>query len=173
MDHSLLLEAFVFARNKHYGQVRRGGQVPYITHPVHVSRILSQFRGIPNRTELLAAAMLHDVLEDTDTTEQELRTRFPALTVSWVLEVTSDSREIRRVGKFEYIKKKMCQYSNNALLLKLGDRLDNVSDLPSSMMVEDTLKTLYYVGSVRQFTVSQGILAQKIVDVCQNRIQVA
>ena len=172
-DSILLLEAFIFARNKHFGQVRRGGSRPYIAHPVGVSRILSQFKHLPHLTELRAAGLLHDVLEDTNATEKDLRARFPSQVVSWVLEVTSNPKEVRRIGKFEYIKTRMCHYSDNALLLKLSDRLDNVSDLRTPKMVEDTLRTMYYVGSVRKFTAAQGLLAQKIVDVCQGRLDSA
>ena len=68
----LVKEAFEYARQKHDGQLRADGG-NYITHPVEVATILAD---VPVDTHTVAAAILHDVLEDTDATADEIKTRF-------------------------------------------------------------------------------------------------
>ena len=72
---SLIKKAQSFANNAHEGQVRKYGGEPYIDHPIRVAMLLIEF--IPNISEeMVAAALLHDVLEDTDTTLDDLIVEF-------------------------------------------------------------------------------------------------
>jgi (p)ppGpp synthase/HD superfamily hydrolase len=66
-------KAIIFAAQKHAGQVRKGTDVPYITHPVEVMQILTA-AGCPDR--VIIAGLLHDTLEDTAATAQEIRDLF-------------------------------------------------------------------------------------------------
>lgn len=66
-------KAIIFAAQKHAGQVRKGTDVPYITHPVEVMQILTA-AGCSER--VIVAGLLHDTLEDTETTAQEIRGLF-------------------------------------------------------------------------------------------------
>jgi (p)ppGpp synthase/HD superfamily hydrolase len=79
--------------------------------------------------ELLSAAVLHDVVEDCNielkTIEKECNSCISAL----VGELTSDAEQIKTLGKTQYLTDKMMNMSREALLIKLCDRLDNVSDL--------------------------------------------
>ncbi|MGD1992956.1 MAG: HD domain-containing protein, partial [Anaerolineae bacterium] len=68
-------EALRLAARAHQDQVRKTGSVPYITHPVHVSMILAQY-GFSE--EVMAAALLHDVVEDQDVTLTEIEDQFGA-----------------------------------------------------------------------------------------------
>jgi (p)ppGpp synthase/HD superfamily hydrolase len=70
---SLIHEAIVFASRKHAGQVRKGTDIPYITHPMEVMQILTS-NGCQDH--IIAAGILHDTLEDTDTTAEEIQERF-------------------------------------------------------------------------------------------------
>jgi hypothetical protein len=69
----LIDKALQFAAVKHNGQMRKGTEIPYITHPVAVALMLQKER---QREEVIAAGLLHDTLEDTDATESELAAHF-------------------------------------------------------------------------------------------------
>jgi GTP pyrophosphokinase len=83
-DLCLLSAAYEFAREKHYGQFRRSGE-PYITHPVAVAEILA---GMEMDVQTLAAGLLHDVVEDSSVTIEELNQRFGSEIASLVDGVT-------------------------------------------------------------------------------------
>ena len=72
-DQERLNDAIQFAVEKHAGQFRKGTTRPYIMHPLETMSILNSMRG---DTNLLIAGVLHDTLEDTDTTREELVERF-------------------------------------------------------------------------------------------------
>ena len=88
-DPALVVHALLFAADKHRLQLRRDKSTPYINHPLAVTDILARVGNVTD-AEVLAAAALHDTLEDTETTEEELRTVFGARVLSLVLECTDD-----------------------------------------------------------------------------------
>lgn len=131
MEQGLIQRAIVFAQKKHEGQFRKDG-TPYIIHPLRVSGIVKQFKRSHRINELIAAAILHDTLEDTNTGIAELRDNFGELISLLVIELTSDRYKINQMGKTAYLTNKLCSskdISKWALVIKLADRLDNVSDL--------------------------------------------
>ena len=71
-ERQKILEAYYYAKEKHTGQFRKTGE-EYITHPLNVALILTSIYADP---ECLQAALLHDVLEDTDATEEEFKEKF-------------------------------------------------------------------------------------------------
>ena len=112
-------QALQYATQAHAGQTRSGGD-PYIGHPVRVAQIVQQYKQSHNIDALIAAAYLHDTIEDTDTTHEALHDLFGGLVASLVLELTSDLEEIKRVGKKEYLAKKMAHdMSSYGLVIKL------------------------------------------------------
>jgi (p)ppGpp synthase/HD superfamily hydrolase len=124
-----LRQVVQYATDAHQGQTRSDGS-PYISHPVRVAQIVKQYKQSHNIDQLLAAAYLHDTIEDTDTTQEALHDLFGGLVASLVQELTSDLEEIKKVGKKDYLAKKMAHdLTSYALVIKLADRLDNVSDL--------------------------------------------
>jgi len=120
-------KAATFANDKHVGQFRKSSGAPYITHPMKTYRILKDI-GIKDR-EVLTAAWLHDTLEDTDVNYNTIKREFNKAVADLVKEVTSDKKKIDKMGKPEYLLDKMIKMSNNALLIKLADRLQNLSDI--------------------------------------------
>lgn len=123
-----------FIKEKHQGQVRRGSGEPYYHHPERVAATVSRYTDQP---VMIMAALLHDTLEDTDTTEkdiEELSAPHGKEVLSLVKELTSfkDDPIYKEFGKAEYLARKMSRMSKSALLIKLADRLDNVSDLESN-----------------------------------------
>ena len=121
-----------FGSIKHKGQMRKFSGEPYFEHPRRVAKIIQSFKKSHKLDKLISAAFLHDTLEDTNTTNRDLITLFGGLVASLVKELTSEPEEIAKVGKTEYLSKKMIDMSNWALVIKLADRLDNVSDLKTS-----------------------------------------
>jgi guanosine-3',5'-bis(diphosphate) 3'-pyrophosphohydrolase len=87
---TLLLKALHFAALKHTNQRRKNAsKSPYINHPIEVAEHLHRVGGGADET-ILAAALLHDTIEDTGTTEDELRREFGAEVLALVLECTDD-----------------------------------------------------------------------------------
>jgi guanosine-3',5'-bis(diphosphate) 3'-pyrophosphohydrolase len=126
-------QALQFATDAHSGQKRSGGE-PYIGHPVRVAQTIEKHKSkSKNLDALVAAAYLHDTIEDTGTTHEDLEKMFGALVASLVQELTSDKEQIAKMGKSEYLAKKMAHdMSSYALVIKLADRLDNVQDIATA-----------------------------------------
>lgn len=125
-------QALDYATQAHAGQTRSGGE-PYIGHPVRVAQTIQKYKQSHNIDALIAAAYLHDTIEDTDTTHEALHDLFGGLVASLVKELTSDLEQIKKVGKQEYLAKKMAhEMSSYGLVIKLADRLDNVQDIATA-----------------------------------------
>jgi GTP pyrophosphokinase len=112
-DLSLGRQAQQFATYKHQGQLRDDG-VNYIFHPAKVAEIISL---VSYDEELIAAAWLHDTVEDTETTVQELGEIFGSRVAALVQEVTKED------GKFPNL------HSREGVILKFADRLSNLADM--------------------------------------------
>jgi (p)ppGpp synthase/HD superfamily hydrolase len=164
---AMILKAIKFATEKHEGQTRKVSGEPYIVHPIMVSYILAKYKQSKNIEELICAALLHDTLEDTDTTFDEIVNEFTPLVASLVMELTSDENLIKQIGKNEYLKIKLCGISNYGLILKFADRMGNISDNPSDQMLIDTAELINHVNKNRKFTASQESIAIDILDKCR------
>ena len=127
-DTNLLLKALYFAADKHRDQRRKGaGAIPYINHPIAVAHMLSDVGGITDATTL-AAAILHDTVEDTDATPEELERQFGAGVAGIVAEVTDDptlTRAARKQAQIDHAPR----LSKPAMLVKLADKVCNVTDI--------------------------------------------
>ena len=130
LDESLK-DVLKYASDKHLGQTRSSGE-KYIRHPIRVAKSIMKYKKSHNIDSLIKAALLHDTIEDTDTTHEDLEKLYGGLVASLVKQLTSDKEEIKKIGKTEYLSKKMKQMSNYALAIKLVDRLDNVSDIATT-----------------------------------------
>lgn len=127
-DIQLLLNVLVFAADKHKLQKRKGNSaIPYINHPLQVAQLLINVGAI-SEINLLCAAILHDTVEDTDTTHEELMELFGADIAQIVAEVTDDKslkkEERKRLQVVNAAKK-----SNLAKALKIADKTCNVRDI--------------------------------------------
>jgi (p)ppGpp synthase/HD superfamily hydrolase len=163
---NIVLHALQFAIKKHKGQVRRVSGAPYVIHPILVSYLVAKYKTSRCLEELIAAAILHDTLEDTNTTFQELARYFPPLVVTLVQELTSDETQIATLGKNEYMKKKLLGLSNYALTVKLIDRLANVMDHPTSEYKVDTIDLMNHVSRRRRLTRTQHRITLDIFSTC-------
>lgn len=143
---SLIAKAINFAFKKHEGQKRRGTGLEYVSHPVIVSHLVAKYKsGSKRLEELQIAGLLHDTIEDTDCTYAEIEREFGPLVASLVMELTSDQETIDKVGKNEYLKKKMVKMSKYAFILKLIDRYANITDGPTKKYCKDTLEMMDYL----------------------------
>ena len=106
IQKDLIKRAEIFAQEKHKGQLRKDG-TPYILHPLRVSGIVKKFKKSHKIDELIAAAILHDTLEDTDTGVSELRENFGEIVTLLVVELTSDKFKTNSIGKTNYLSEKM------------------------------------------------------------------
>ena len=162
-----LKKVYEFARDKHEGQVRADGS-DYIVHPLRVAKIIFENKESKELEVLIAAALLHDVIEDTRTCLVELGERFGEMVASLVLEVTSASFAIKLLGKAVYLEQKMNSMTNYALCIKLADRLDNLRDSESlteerrTKLFTDTRRIMDYLNKNRTLTASQRRIAQQI-----------
>jgi (p)ppGpp synthase/HD superfamily hydrolase len=120
-DAELLWRAYRFARDAHAGQRRRHG-TPYIEHPVAVAWLAHEQFSVCD-SEVLAAALLHDVLEDTAATD--LRA-FPARTVRLVRLLTDPDPPVSRRERRQHLARLWADAE--ATLLKACDRLSNLAD---------------------------------------------
>ena len=125
-DKDKIAAAAVFAAKKHGDQKRKTGE-PYITHPIAVAEILIQ---IGMDADTVSAGLLHDTLEDTDTTEEEIATIFGKEVGEMVQAVTKISRitDEKSIQEAETIKKMFFAMSKDlrVILIKLADKLHNM-----------------------------------------------
>lgn len=126
-----LMRAAHFAARKHTGQRRKGRSgEPYINHPAEVARLLAEATGGRDRV-LLIAALLHDTVEDTDATLEEIAAEFGDEVAALVAEVTDDmalhgdERKRRQVEHAPHA-------SERAKRLKLADKTSNLRALADS-----------------------------------------
>lgn len=124
----ILRRATGFAAWKHDGQFRKGeGAMPYIHHPIEVSAILFEVGEITD-LDILQSALLHDTIEDTKTTAEELELYFNARIRGLVLELTDDTTLLKHQRKAMQIEHAP-HLSVGAQAIKLADKISNVTDV--------------------------------------------
>lgn len=138
-DAALLLRAIAFSAQQHRNQRRKDVEAsPYINHPIQVATILATVGGVADLTTLVAA-ILHDTVEDTETTPEELEERFGPDVQLLVAEVTDD-KSLSKVDRKRLQVEHAPLSSVAAKLIKLADKISNVRDAtetpPSSWSTE-------------------------------------
>ena len=130
-ENSTLIAAIAFAADKHRNQRRKDAEAsPYINHPIALANLLVNEAGVEDQ-RVLVAAVLHDTVEDTMTTEQELVRHFGKEVADIVIEVTDDKalpkaeRKRLQVAHAPHI-------SRRARLVKLADKICNLRDITTS-----------------------------------------
>ena len=123
----LIFKALEFASHKHRDQRRKDANAsPYINHPIALATLLTR-EGVTEDV-VLAAAILHDTLEDTQTTPAELREHFGEKIATIVGEVTDDKNLLKAERKRLQIEH-AAHISREAKLVKLADKICNVRDV--------------------------------------------
>jgi GTP diphosphokinase / guanosine-3',5'-bis(diphosphate) 3'-diphosphatase len=132
---SIVLAASAFAAHKHRDQRRKGAEAsPYINHPIAVANVLANEASITDPT-ILAAALLHDTIEDTDTTPNELESEFGHEVAAIVVEVTDD-KSLPKMERKRLQIEHAATLSKHAKLVKLADKICNVRDMSQSPPVD-------------------------------------
>jgi len=128
VSSDLILRAVAFAAHKHRDQRRKNKDAsPYINHPIQLATVLWE-EGRVRNADVIAAALLHDTLEDTETTWQELRGEFGEGIADLVLEVT-DTQWIKKELRKRLQVARARHSSEQAKLVKLADKICNLRDM--------------------------------------------
>ena len=131
-DLSLLETAFEFSKRAHHGQFRKTGE-PYVSHPTSVAHILTEWK---LDAQTLSAALLHDVVEDTIVTKEEIQNKFGGVVadlVDGVSKLDQIKFESKAHQQAENFRKMLLAMSRDVrvILIKLADRLHNMRTLSS------------------------------------------
>ena len=126
---SLMDRAIVFATRAHSGTYRKGTSIPYIVHPIEAAAIVSTMTADP---DMIAAAVLHDVVEDTDATVEEISFFFNER-IARLVEAESENKRkdlppqetwmVRKMETLEFLRTKA---DREAKILALADKLSNM-----------------------------------------------
>ena len=126
---SLMDRAIVFATRAHSGTYRKGTSIPYIVHPIEAAAIVSTMTADP---DMIAAAVLHDVVEDTDATVEEISFFFNER-IARLVEAESENKRkdlppqetwmVRKMETLEFLRTKA---DREAKILALADKLSNL-----------------------------------------------
>lgn len=136
----LELKAWEFAKEAHKGVNRKFSGVPYFEH---VRKVFILVKKVDKREIMGAASLLHDTVEDVEwITYDVIKKEFGKEVADIVKELTSKDNVLQLMGKQNYLLNKMIHMSNDALIIKLCDRLQNLSDHFSS---SDKFRRKYYL----------------------------
>lgn len=148
MNTDLLDRAIVFATKAHHNTERRGKGFPYIVHPMEALEIVAT---ITSDQELLAAAVLHDTLEDTDVTLDQLRREFGDR-VSALVQAESDElvEDVREEDSWHERKQaamdRLAAASHDAKIVAMGDKLSNMRAIARDYALKgDDLWQIFHV----------------------------
>src|SRR5262245_1516282 len=146
-----LLEAASFAARAHRNQLRKDGQTPYFAHPVRVCLIVRHVFGIDD-PDYLAAALLHDTIEDTTTDFDDLEARFRANVARWVGALSKDMRLREDEREAAYVAT-LAAADPAVKVAKLADIFDNLTDsahLSSQSRARTVERSHRYLAAVEQ-----------------------
>ena len=146
-----LLRAVDFAAEKHRDQRRKDAdRSPYINHPIAVTKLLAQVGGLSDLLTL-QAAILHDTIEDTKTTPDELKDEFGVEVRDLVVAVTDDKRLPKAERKRLQIKHAP-HLSERARVIKIADKICNILDIthspPTDWTLERRVEYIDWAGNV-------------------------
>jgi len=129
----LTMDAWGFAAEAHDGQLRRGSGAPYIEHPVAVARLVAEHGG---DEAMVAAAFLHDVLEDTEVGSERIHDEFGE-DVGALVDALSDDRRLDDYARRKAaLREQVERAGRRAALVYVADKLANCSDLRSAYALE-------------------------------------
>ncbi len=150
----LAMEALAFAARAHSGQHRTGNRDPYVNHVIEVAQMVASVE--PDDAALIAACVLHDVLEETPVTADELRTRFGNAVTAIVLDVT-DPEGLKGRPRRQRQVDHTAVCGRPVRLLKLADKISNVEELL------DIAPERFDAGGAHKYLK----WARRVVDVCR------
>ena len=130
-NFSLFLKALHFAADKHRDQKRKDVDAsPYINHPIYVAQILSDIAGIDD-VEVLCGAVLHDTVEDTETSLNDIELAF-GLRVARIVEEVTDDKSLEKKARKQAQIDHASHISREGALVKVADKIANIRDVASN-----------------------------------------
>ena len=141
----LMPDAIIFAFNAHSGQYRKDYPMQYIIHPLRVSEfLLKNFSSHPEISSMRIAAVLHDTVEDTWVTENDVEEKFGKKISSLVRELTHPDIADKKEMHEKYIRS-LRESSDESKIIKLADIFDNVV-----LSTDDTKKWRHFIKSCKE-----------------------
>ena len=153
IDTSLLDRAIIFAVRAHAGTERRGKGFPYIVHPMEAVSIAAT---ITSDQEILAAAALHDTVEDTNVTVDQIRSEFGDRIASLVAAETDAVMEGKSENETWHERKqaaidRLARVSRDAKIVAMGDKLSNMRAIARDYAMQgDALWNLFHVNDPKE-----------------------
>ncbi len=151
-DTSLFEKAVAFASDAHSGDVRRGKNIPYLLHPLEAAVIVSSVSEDP---ELIAAAVLHDVVEDTPITLEMIKDKFGSR-IAEIVDINTDRYPASDAGlsahdswhiRKEDCLKRLLSAPRDAKIVALGDKLSNMRAISRDAVRGDIFWSSFKAGS--------------------------
>jgi (p)ppGpp synthase/HD superfamily hydrolase len=163
--NDIIFAAAAFAARAHRSQLRKDQATPYVSHPVRVCLVVRQVFGFDDPA-LLAAALLHDTIEDTTTDCDDIIEQFGPTVAKWVAALSKDKRMPHNEREADYAAA-LTAADWQAKVLKLADLYDNLGD-SHTFQPEQRRKTVeksrFYLGAVRKGLPAQAEAALKLVE---------
>ena len=125
MLNLFIQKAIIFATKKHLGQVRKSTDIPYIVHPMEVMQILTHLNAFET---IIVAGILHDTLEDTDTTPEEIRKIFGEDVLNLVQKESEDKSKTWKERKQTTIDE-LKECSSDVKVICFADKLSNLRSI--------------------------------------------
>jgi len=169
----MIEKAKILSKEVHKNQVRKFDGSPYFVHPDAVANIVKEFKKSKHINELISAAYLHDSMEDCGISFDYLQTQFGYMVASIVAEVSNNIEMLKKYGKKYYMSNKVLTLSNYGLVIKLSDRLDNISDLNivsqefKDRYIDETEYLIQVLQDFRNLTHTQ----LKLIDAIKEKIK--
>jgi len=129
----MINKAIIFATKAHAGQFRKGGKTPYILHPLEAGIIVSQMK---NDEDLICAAILHDVVEDTDITAQMVKEEFNQKISDLVVSQSEDKSRSWKERKKHTLEFLIKEKSKDIGIVALGDKLSNIKSIDRDLQIK-------------------------------------
>ena len=163
-DFSRYWNAVTFVFDRHGEQKRISANIPYAIHPIRVALILRSAGFSESEHEnLMIAALCHDLIEDTKTTFEEISNQFGKNVALIVSELSKPDNK----DKDEWIES-FDKMSNEAKIIKMADRIDNLMDIPSSKWTRD--KQIEYAQQGELILKICGKANQKLAELLERTI---
>ncbi|MGV8906517.1 MAG: HD domain-containing protein [Acetobacterium sp.] len=155
-----ILKAIEFSANAHLGHFRKGSKTPYITHPFEVAKILASVVDIETNEALICAGLLHDTVEDTETTIELIRKEFGNAVADLVASDSEDkslSWEKRKQNTIDFLKN---EANREMRILACADKLANLRSIKEDYAkIGDAVWDIFARGKEKQGWYYKGIVA--------------
>jgi guanosine-3',5'-bis(diphosphate) 3'-pyrophosphohydrolase len=163
--NQIVFEAAAFAARAHKYQFRKDHETPYFSHPVRVCLVVRHIFGFDD-PRMLAAALLHDTVEDTTTDYDDITEKFGDVVAKWVAALSKDKRKLNREREAAYCEQ-LSAADWQVKVIKLADLYDNISDCITGAKDQPRKtaeKSRSYLKVVRDGLPPEGVKALKLVE---------